>query len=331
MKTDNHEDVLSTSTGRGWHPVEFVAWSIPVFAYFLFPDDRLLISQIAIIAMFCLSLDLIMGYAGILSLGQAAFFGVGAYTAGLLAIHVSGDPLFGLVAGGAVAGLIGLLSAPLLLGGRDLTRLLITLGVAAILFETANKWSSITGGFDGLQGIVVNPIFGMFEFDIAGKTAYWYSMIVLFALFWFARRLSESPFGLSLKGIRLNSFRMPAIGAPVNRRLMTIYVIGAVYAGIAGAMLAQTNQFVSLDVLSFHRSAELVLILVLGGACTLYGPILGAITFTIVHHLLSEINPQYWQFWMGILLIVIVLFAKDGIMGGIDRLKRLIRVPGDAK
>lgn len=330
MNTHDHE-VLSTATGRGWHPAEFVAWSIPVVAYFLFPHDLLLISQIAIIAMFCLSLDLILGYAGILSLGQAAFFGVGAYTAGLLAIHVSANPLLGLVAGGALAGLIGLISAPLLLGGRDLTRLLITLGVAAILFEAANKWTSVTGGFDGLQGIGVDPILGLFEFDLAGHTAYWYSMIVLFALFWFARRLTESPFGLSLKGIRLNSFRMPAIGTPVNRRLTTIYVIGAVYAGIAGALLAQTNQFVSLDVLSFHRSAELMLILVLGGASTLYGPILGAITFTIAHHLLSEINPQYWQFWMGMLLIGIVLFAKDGIMGGIDRLKRLVRVPGAAK
>lgn len=328
---NSNKEPLSTARGQGWHPLEFALWCIPVVAYFVFPDDLLLLSQIAIIAIFCLSLDLILGYAGILSLGQAAFFGLGAYAAGLMAIHVSNHPLLGLVAGGLIAGMVGLLTAPLLLGGRDLNRLLITLGVAAILSEAANKLTFITGGVDGLQGITVAPLLGTFEFDLIGKTAYWYALAVLFVLFWVARRITESPFGLSLKGIRLNSERMPAIGTPVNRRLATIYAIGAAFAGIAGALLAQTNQFVSLDVLSFGRSAELMLILVLGGAGTLYGAILGAVAFTIAHHLLSELNPQYWQFWMGILLIAIVLFAKGGIMGSLERLKGLLVTQGGGK
>lgn len=318
------KELLSTSRKQGWHPIEFALWCTPAVAYFIFPDDLLLLSQIAIIAIFCLSLDMILGYAGILSLGQAAFFGLGAYTAGLMSIHISNHPLLGLLVAGLLAGLVGLFSAPLLLGGRDLTRLLITLGVAAILSEAANKLTFITGGVDGLQGITVAPLLGVFEFDLIGRTAYGYSMTVLFGLFWLARRITESPFGLSLKGIRMNSERMPAIGTPVNRRLTTIYAIGATFAGIAGALLAQTNQFVALDVLSFSRSAELMLILVLGGAGRLYGAILGAVTFTIAHHFLSELNPQYWQFWMGILLIAIVLFAKDGILGALERLKGVL-------
>lgn len=310
-----------------WKRSETIFWLFFLAAPFAFPEDRLFFAQIAILAIYCLSLDLILGYAGILSLGQAAFFGVGAYAAGLLSVHFSQDPIIALLVGGAAAGVVGLISAPLLLGGKDLTRLLITLAVAAILFELANKLSFITGGIDGLQGVSFTPIFGKFEFDLAGNVAYWYSASVLVVLFLLARWLMNSPLGLSLVGVRLNAFRMPALGAPVNRRLTQIYTIGAVYAGIAGSLLTQTTQFVSLDSLSFHRSAELMLMLVLGGTGSLYGAILGAIIFSVAHHMLSELNPQYWQFWMGVLLVAIVLFAKDGFMGGLRFLeKRLLKI-----
>jgi branched-chain amino acid transport system permease protein len=146
----------------------------------------------------------------------------------------------------------------------------------------------------------------------------------LFGLFWVARKLVHSPFGLSLKGIRLNVGRMPAIGAPVNARLSAVYTIGAAYAGVAGALLAQTTQFVALDVLSFNRSAELMLILVLGGSGRLYGALVGTIVFMTAHHLLSDVNPEYWQFWLGALLVLIVLFARDGVMGGLQRVMKLL-------
>jgi branched-chain amino acid transport system permease protein len=193
-----------------------------------------------------------------------------------------------------------------------------------MLFEVANKLTFITGGVDGLQGIEMAPILGQFRFDLYGKTAYWYAVVVLFGLFWVARKLVHSPFGLSLKGIRLNVGRMPAIGAPVNARLSAVYTIGAAYAGVAGALLAQTTQFVALDVLSFNRSAELMLILVLGGSGRLYGALVGTIVFMTAHHLLSDVNPEYWQFWLGALLVLIVLFARDGVMGGLQRLMKLL-------
>lgn len=305
-----------------WTPAEYAFWLIPIAAYFIFPEDLSLLSQIVITALFALSLDLILGYAGIVSLGHAAFFGIGAYAAGLLAKYGWNDPTLGLLGAGLVAALIGFLTSFLVLRGADLTRLMVTLGVSLMLFEAANKLTDITGGMDGLQGVEMKPLLGLFAFDLYGKTAYIYSVVVLFVMFWIARRIVHSPFGLSLRGIRQNVFRMPALGTPVNARLVGIYTLGAAYAGIAGALLTQTTQFVSIDVLSFNRSAELMLIVVLGGTGSLYGAMLGTIVFMTAHHLLSGINPQYWQFWLGILLIFVVLFARDGIMGALRAIAR---------
>ena len=308
-----------------WKLPEYLFWLIPIIAYFVFPLDLALLSQIAITALFVISLDLILGYAGIVSLGHAAFFGIGAYAAGLMAQHGWGDPMLGLVGASMIAAAAGFVTSFLVLRGGDLTRLMVTLGVASMLYVVANKLTSITGGLDGLQGIEVTPLLERFGFDMYGKTAYIYCMLVLFVLFWVARRIVHSPFGLSLKGIRQNALRMPALGTPVNSRLVAVYTLSAGYAGIAGGLLTQTTQFVSIDVLSFSRSAEVLLILVLGGTGSLYGAMLGTMAFMIVHHLLSGINPQYWQFWLGLLLIVVVLFARDGIMGALRGLAGRLR------
>ncbi|MER1941462.1 branched-chain amino acid ABC transporter permease [Castellaniella sp. FW104-16D08] len=301
--------------GTRWKPLEYIFWCLPILAYFAFPGNYLLLTQIAITGLFAVSLDLIFGYAGIISLGHAAFFGVGAYTVGLLGSHGWGDPLLGLVLGAAFAGIIGFFSSFLLLRGNDLSRLMVTLGVALMIYELANKLTNITGGVDGMPGIEIKPILGLFDFDLYGKTGYIYSVVVLFLLFWVARRLVHSPFGQSLRGIRQNALRMPALGVPVNRRLVKIYTIGAAYAGVAGALLAQTNQFVSLDVLGFQRSADLLLILILGGAGHLYGGLIGAIAYVLLHYFLSDMNPEYWLFWLGLILVLIVLFARGGILG----------------
>jgi branched-chain amino acid transport system permease protein len=317
-------DISPLRRASAWHPAEYAFWLVPLVAYFLFPKNLALLSQIAITALFCLSLDLILGYAGILSLGQVAFFGIGAYAAGLLAKYGWGDPLMGLAGASAVAAAAGFVTSFLVLRGADLTRLMVTLGVAMMLYEGANKLTDLTGGVDGLQGVEIKPVLGMFNFDLYGKTAYWYSVAVLFVMFWLARRLVHSPFGLSLRGIKQNVGRMPAIGAPVNGRLVAVYTIGAGYAGVAGALLTQTTQFVSLDVLAFSRSAEVLLILVLGGTGCLYGALIGTMVFMVAHHYLSDINPQYWQFWLGAALVLIVLFARDGIMGIARRLRDLV-------
>lgn len=298
-----------------WKLLEYLFWCLPIAAYFALPTNYLLLTQIMVTALFALSLDLVFGYAGIISLGHAAFFGLGAYIAGLLGTLALGYPVLGLLAAFVAAGLLGFLSSFLLLRGGELTRLMLTLGVALMLYELANKFSGVTGGTDGLLGIEMRPILGLFEFDFFGRVGYIYATLVLFVLFWFARRLVYSPFGQSLRGIRQNAFRMPALGVAVNRRLVAAYTIGAAYAGVAGALLAQTFQFVSLDVLSFERSADILVILIIGGAGHLYGGLIGALIFVTLKYFLADMNPQYWLFWVGLILVLLVFFARGGVMG----------------
>lgn len=303
-----------------WKPWEFGLWALALAAVALVPSKLLLLNDIAVLALFALSLDLLLGYAGIVSLGHAAFFGFGAYAAGLFAIHVSGDPLLGLVAAGLAAALLGFATSFLVLRGSDLTRLMITLGVALMLLEAANRFSGLTGGADGLTGVVMAPVLGLFEFDLWGRTAYLYSLSVLFVLFVLARALVNSPFGLSLKAIKANRLRASALGIAPNRRLVAIYTIAALYAGVAGALLAQTTQFVSLDVLAFHRSADGLLVLVIGGAGYLYGGLVGAVAFKLMHEVISGLTAQYWLFWLGLILVTLVLVGRDRLLAGPKRL-----------
>ena len=299
-----------------WRWPETLFWLAALACALLFPSRLLLFNEIAILALFALSLDLILGYAGIVSLGHAAFYGMGAYTAGLLAKHGVGDPLLGLAAAGSVAAVVGFATSFLLLRGSDLTRLMVTLGIALMLFELANRLDWLTGGADGLQGVTMGPVLGMFEFDLWGKTAFFYSFTILFLLFYIARRVVHSPFGLSIRAIKGNALRSRAVGVSNAARLVAIYTLSAAYAGIAGALTAQTTQFVSLEVFDFHRSADVLLVLVLGGVGYLYGGLFGAIIFRFMQDWLSSITPHYWQFWIGLVLVVLVLVGHERITKG---------------
>jgi branched-chain amino acid transport system permease protein len=310
-----------------WTKSEIAFWLVPIAAFFLFPHYLTLGSQVLIAALFALSLDLILGYARIISLGHAAFFGLGAYSAGLLAKHGYGEPISGLVLAAAIAAAAGWITSFLIVRGQDLTRLMVTLGIGLMLYESANQWSSLTGGVDGLSGVEMKKIFGVFNFGLDGKTAYIYSLAVLFLIFNAARLLVRSPFGLSLKGIREGERRMPAIGASVRRKLVAVYTVGAGIAGVAGALLAQTTQFVGIDVFGFQRSAELMIMLVLGGTGYLYGALLGAAAFMILQDYLANLNPVYWQFWLGMLLVILVIFARGGLIGGFVTLRRRFAKP----
>jgi branched-chain amino acid transport system permease protein len=297
-----------------WRASEIVFWIVALACAFLFPSRYLIMTDIVRLALFALSLDLILGYAGIVSLGHAAFFGVGAYCAGLLALHgIINEPVIALVAAGLVAMVLGFLTSFLVIRGVDLTRLMVTLGIALLLEALAERYSNITGGTDGLQGIEMQPILGLFAFDMFGRTGFFYSLIVLFLLFLLARRIVYSPFGLSLRAIKNNPLRAAAIGVPVNRRLIAIYTVAAFYAGIAGALFTQTTALASLDVFAFERSADLMLVLVIGGTGYLYGGLIGAVVFKMLQEFFSTITPQYWQFWIGLVLVVIVLVGRARI------------------
>jgi branched-chain amino acid transport system permease protein len=295
-----------------WRGSEIAFWILVLACGFLFPSRYLIMTEILRLALFALSLDLILGYAGIVSLGHAAFFGVGAYSAGLLALHgIVTEPVLALLVAGLVATVAGFLTSFLVIRGVDLTRLMVTLGIALLLEALAERFSDITGGTDGLQGIEMQPILGLFAFDMFGKVGFFYSLAVLFVMFLLARRIVHSPFGLSLRAIRNNPLRAAAIGVPVNRRLIAVYTLAAFYAGIAGALFTQTTALASLDVFSFERSADLILVLVIGGTGYLYGGLVGAVVFKMLQEFFSSLTPQYWQFWIGLVLVVIVLIGRQ--------------------
>jgi branched-chain amino acid transport system permease protein len=299
-----------------WSPFEIAFWIFAFASIWLFPQKHLILTETAILALFALSLDLILGYAGIISLGQAAFFGLAGYFSGLVAKYgLITDPVLALICSGLVAAALGFLTSFLVLRGSDLTRLMVTLGVALMLGEVANRFSSLTGGADGLQGVTVAPIFGRFQFDIYGHTGYVYCLIVLFACFLIARRIVYSPFGLSLRAVKGNALRSAAIAIPVYGRLVAIYTVSAFFAGIAGALLTQTTAFCSLDVLSLERSADLLLVLIIGGTGYLYGGLIGAVIYKFMQDWIATLTPQYWQFWIGFMLVLIVLVGRERITG----------------
>jgi branched-chain amino acid transport system permease protein len=299
-----------------WTPAEILFWLIAVGAYFAFPRRHLLLNEIAILGLFALSLDLILGYAGIVSLGHAAFFGAGAYAAGLFAKHLFGEPVTGLVFSIGVSAILGFLSSFLVLRGTDLTRLMVTLGVALVLYELANRLDWITGGSDGMLGVKIDPILGLFAFSFRGSTAYLYSLTILFLAFLLARRVVHSPFGLSLRAVKDNQLRASSVGIAPARRIVAIYTLAAAYAGAAGALATQTTQFVSLETLDFTHSADALLVLVIGGAGYLYGGLLGAIVFKLLKDALSVASPAYWLFWMGLFLVILVLVGRERLTGG---------------
>jgi branched-chain amino acid transport system permease protein len=301
-------------------PFELALWPLAVAVYFLADTYLTLGAQILVMILYALSLDLIVGYAGIVTLGHAAFFGLGAYTAGILAVRGFGEPIAGLLLAGLVSGAGGLISGAVILRTRGLTLVMLTLAVLLMLNEVANRANWLTGGADGLFGFQVWPLLGRFRFDIYGRTAYWYCLIVLFLGWLFVRMLVHSPFGRSLTGIRENARRMHAVGAPVRRRLVMAYTISAALAGISGALLAQTTQSVALSMIDLDRSGTVLVMLILGGVGRLYGAFVGVPVFMLAQDTLAKQDPTYWLFWIGVTVVAVVLFARGGILGIFDRL-----------
>ena len=299
---------------RWWEPLP---WLLALAFYFLFPRYLGFGTELLVMVLFAISLDLALGYAGIVTLGHAAFFGAGAYTVGMLAHHgIWSEPISSLFIGTAVAAAVGLASGLVLLRTAGLTLLMLTLCTMALLEEAANLGHDWTGGFDGLTGITIPPLFGLFEFNpLIPRTQYLYVLGVLLVCFVFARTLAYSPFGQSLTGIRENTLRMHAVGAPVRTRLIVCYTISAALAGIAGGLWAQANAYVNLSVLGLDRAATVLIILVLGGYGRLYGAFVGAVAYMALSHFLAKVYPTAWQLGLGFLLVAIALFARGGIIG----------------
>ena len=293
----------------------FAAAALPL----VLPGYEPLATQVFVMILFALSLDLLVGYAGIVTLGHAGLFGVGGYTAGILSVHGFTDPIFTALCAMVLAAVTGLAFGVAILRTKGLTLLMLTMASAFLLYEIANKATSLTGGEDGLQGVSFAPVLGLFEFDFRGKTAFFYTLIVLFFVFVFVRAMIHSPFGWSLRGIRENDARMVAIGCPIMRRRLIVYVISAALAGLAGALQAQSTQFVALYSLSFELSGNILIMLILGGSGRLYGAFVGVPVFMFAQDLLAKQDPANWFLGQGIVLIVMVTLAPGGILGVAER------------
>jgi branched-chain amino acid transport system permease protein len=296
------------------HIAEALPWLAAIAAYFIFPNQMILGGQTLIMILFALSLDLILGYAGIVTLGHAAYFGVGAYTAALLITDLGwSEPISGLLCAAVVAAIAGLLSGWLLLRYRGLALLVLTLSITIMLQQLGNLFRDFTGGYDGIPGINIAPLFGRFDYDLYGHTYYIYCLGVLLICTYVVRRIVYSPFGQALVGIRENVGRMDALGSPVHWRLVVAYTISAGLAGIAGALFAQTNTLVTLGVFDFDQSAAVLMMLILGGAGWLYGGVVGATLYMVLQNELAKASPAFWQFGIGLLLVAVVLLGRRGV------------------
>lgn len=303
---------------------EVLPWVLAIAVFFAFPQRLTFGSQVLLMALFALSFDLILGYAGIVTLGHAAFFGIGAYTVGLLAVKLNwAEPISGLFAAAVAAAVAGTASGWLLLRYRGLTLLVLTFATTFILQELGNVFDHFTGGYDGLPGLAFWKLFGVFEYDLYGRVYYLYALAVLFFLFLVVRRIVYSPFGQSLIGIRENTARMRALGSPVHRRLLVAYTISAAIAGVAGALFTQTNAYVTLGVFDFDNSAGVLVMLILGGIGRLYGAFVGAVIYMVLQDHLAKLSPAFWQFGIGLLLVFAVLFARRGLLGLFEDAARL--------
>ena len=316
MNTMTTTPALAASPAPAAAPRCAPAWRAPTVllvtgmaACALMPEQLGLLTRIFITALFVLSLDLVVGVAGLATLGHAALFGMGAYAAGIFALKVHPDPVVGLAVGIAAGATLALLSGAFLLRYQGFTFLMLTIAVSQILLNLAQKARDWTGGDDGLSGFVMGPILGRFDFDLEGRVASLYALGVLVVLFYAARRIVDSPFGLAVRGIHENRARMAALGTPVFARLWVLYTVAGAMAGAAGALSAQTNAVVGMDSLSFALSAEALVMLILGGAGRLTGALIGATVFTVLHHTAASINPYHWLFVVGALLMLVVLVS----------------------
>ena len=290
-------------------------------------------TQVMIQIVFAMSLDLALGYGGIDSLGHVAFFGMGAYSAGLFATHVSSDPILGMLVAAVAGALTGLITGPVVLRTRGLTLVMMTLAVATMLQElgNANAMKPVTGGADGLFGYKIAPLFGLFPFDLAGRTGYWYALGIVAIVFFICKVVVNSPFGLAIRGIRDNPVRMRMLGVHVTTRLVTLYSISGALAAMAGGLSAQVTKLVGLDSLAFLLSGNALVMLILGGTGSLYGAIVGATIFVVLSDRAAAVDPFNWLFVIGFVLILAVRFAPQGIVGLLTEWSRRAEARRNAK
>lgn len=313
----------SRTVGRDLLGLALIAL-VGLAGYWLFPDNLAFLTRVISVALLVLSLDLIVGYCGVASLGQGALYGAGAYAAGIACVHGIADPVLLILIGAGAGAVMGLLMGAIMLRAHGLPQLVLSIAIVQLLHEAANKASSITGGSDGLSGMSPAPLFGLFEFDLWGRSAYLFGLGLLLIVFAVLRFVTRSPFGMVCRGLKEDPLRVSALGIYAFPVLLKMFVISGAVAGMGGALAAIATQVVGLDSVSFEISANALVMLVLGGIGHLYGALIGTVIFMALEHIVAAINPFHWMTLVGAVLIAIVLFAPRGLSGTLDELARLL-------
>lgn len=271
-----------------------------------------LVAEVLVFAIFAMSLDLIVGYTGLMSFGHAAFFGLSAYTVTMLGVHAGLSGWWGMLAGISLSAVAALVIGFFCVRVSGIPFLMLTMAFSQLLFSVAVKWRTMTGGTDGLPGFVRPSFFGWSLDD--RSVLYWFIAAGFVFTWWSLRRLIRSPLGSTMIGVRENEQRMRAIGYPVQRIKLIAFVIAGAFAGLGGALYAFFNAFVSSDILHWVLSGDAVLMVILGGAGTITGPVIGAGIFLMLKHVISS-HTDYWMLWVGVVFIACVMFMRQGIWG----------------
>ena len=278
-----------------------------------------LFTRIIILALAAASLNLIMGFAGLMSFGHAAYLGIGGYAVGMLAQEGIGSGFIQFPVALAASAIFALLICSLSLRTRGVYFIMITLAFAQMAYYVASGLARY-GGDDGLTIYTRSDFSGLI--DLSNRTQFYYLCLAcLFGGVFLIWRLVNSRFGLVVQGLRSNEQRMQAIGFPAKRYQLVCFVISGTMCGLAGALLANNTDFVSPAVMYWTRSGDLMVMVILGGMGTLFGPVMGSVVFLLLEELLSQIT-EYWALILGPLLLLIVLFGRGGIMGALGRAGR---------
>jgi branched-chain amino acid transport system permease protein len=281
-----------------------------------------LVTEILIFGLFAASLDLLLGYGGLASLGHAGYFGVGGYAAGLLAQHVTTNAFAQLgVAAGVAAG-VALATGLFAVRSRGVYFLMLTLAFGQLLWVLALNWTSLTGGSNGIYGIPVATLAGSSTWLLSGDHFYWYMLGVFLVGYAALKIVVASPFGRALAGIRENEERMSSLGYNVPVYKLAVFTFAGAVAGYAGALACQQTRYFSPDAMSFDVSAVAVVVIVIGGQRTLLGAVLGSAFYYIVRDQLSDVLSSHWQLALGAVFVLVVYLLPGGLLSGGWRLRR---------
>jgi branched-chain amino acid transport system permease protein len=278
-------------------------------------------SRVLVMALAAMGLNLLLGYTGVLSFGHAAYFGLGAYGAGLMLKYVAHSTLLAILAGTLLGGVAGVLFGLLLVRRRGVYFAMVTIAFGQVCFYIAYKWDDFTGGYDGLRGFVRAPLdFGLFTIDITNNgILFYYFVVVVFGLAVGLQALIlKSPFGRTMLAIRENERRARFLGLPVEKHIWLSFSISCFFTALAGTLYALLNNFADPLGLNYIMSGNIVMIAVMGGMRTFWGPLVGAVLFVLLQDYVSSMTTN-WMSFVGLVFVLVVLFFPRGLMGVLQR------------